>query len=78
MSVTNIVRMARDKKGLSQAGLAEAMGMTRQSLSNKSTRDSWTAVDLMKVAEITGGKLMIVYPDGQQLLFLPDDPMEEE
>ena len=74
MSVTHVVRMAKEKKGLSQTELAEALGITRQSLSNKTARDTWTASDLMKVADVTGGKLMIVYPDGQQLIFLPDDP----
>ena len=78
MSVSNIVRMAKEKKGLSQAELAEAMGMSRQSLANKTKRDFWTVADLIKVAEITGGKLTILYPDGQQLLFLPDELEAEE
>ena len=29
-------------------------------------------------AEITGGKLALIYPDGQQLLFLPEEKAEAE
>ncbi len=39
---------------------------------------TWTAVELVKIAQITGGKLMIVYPDGQQLIFLQGEPKTEE
>ena len=74
VSVSNVVRMAAMKKGMNQARLAEAWGASRQAINNKFSRDSWSAEDLMKVAEITGGKLAFIYPDGQQLLILPDEP----
>ena len=74
MSVSNTVRMAIAKLGLNQAGLAKTWGVTTQAINNKFYRDSWSAEDLMKVAEITGGKLAFIYPDGQQLLILPDEP----
>ena len=74
MSVSNTVRMAITGKGMSQATLAREWGLTTQAMNNKFYRDSWSAEDLIKVAEITGGKLALVYPDGQQLLFLAEDP----
>ena len=73
VSVSNIVRMAAMKNGMNQARLAEAWGASKQAINNKFARDSWSAEDLMKVAAITGGKLAFIYPDGQQLLILPDE-----
>ena len=76
MSVSDTVRMALAKKGMNQGELAEAWGSTRQGINNKFSRDSWSGDDLMKLARITGGKLALLYPDGQQLLFLPDEETE--
>ena len=78
MSVSDTVRMALAKKGMSQADLAESWGSTRQGINNKFNRDSWSGDDLVKLAGITGGKLALVYPDGQQLLFLPEEKAEAE
>ena len=77
MSVSETVRMAIAKKGMTQAELAEAWGSTRQGINNKFNRDSWSGDDLMKLARITGGKLALIYPDGQELLFLPDGEPEK-
>ena len=74
MALSDTVRMAMAKKGMSQKDLAEEWGSTRQAINNKFGRDSWSGDDLMKVARITGGKLAFVYPDGQQLLFLAVEP----
>ena len=65
-------------KGMTQAALAKSWGVSAQAINNKFYRDSWTAEDLMKVAEITGGKLAILYPDGQKILILPDEAGEAE
>ncbi len=78
MSVSDTVRMAMAKKGMNQADLAESWGSTRQGINNKFSRDSWSGDDLMKLAEITGAKLALVYPDGQQLYFLPDEVEKAE
>ena len=77
VSVSNIVRMAAAMKGMNQARLAEAWGASKQAINNKFSRDSWSAEDLMKVAAITGGKLAFIYPDGQQLLILPEEEKPE-
>ena len=73
MSIKNAVRMALSKKGLNQADMAKAWGISPQAVNNKFYRDSWSAADLMKVAEITGGRLEFVYPDGQTIFILPDE-----
>lgn len=74
MAGSKTVRMALTKKNMSQADLARAWGTSIQSMNNKFFRDTWSSDDLMKVAEFTGAKLAFVFPDGQQLIFLPDDP----
>lgn len=78
MSVSSAIRMAVAKKGMNQATLAKSWGVSAQAINNKFYRDSWSAEDLLKVADITGGKLMLVYPDGQQILIMPDEPEAPE
>ena len=78
MSVSNTVRMAAAKVGMNQAALAKAWGISAQAINNKFYRDSWSAEDLVKLAGITGGKLALIYPDGQQLLFLPEEKADAE
>ncbi len=73
MSVSETVRMALAKREMTQTDLAEQWGVTRQAINNKFIRGSFSAEDLMKVAELTAGRLALIYPDGQQLLFIPDE-----
>ena len=56
------------RAGVRPTDLANMFGCTRQNLNTKFTRGSWSDADLARVAEFTGGKLMFVYPDGQQIL----------
>ena len=72
--------MAAAKKNLNQTALAKAWGVTTAAISNKFYRDSFSAGDLLKVAEITGCRLAFVFPDGQQLFFEQEEkaaPAEE-
>jgi ribosome-binding protein aMBF1 (putative translation factor) len=78
MTVSDVVRMAIIKNGMSQADLAAAWGCSYQAINKKFIRDTWTGNDLVKLAGILGSKLALIYPDGQQLLFLPDEPKPEE
>ena len=54
----------REKK---QIDLAQHFGMTKQSMNNKMSRDSWSAEDLVRVAEFCGCKVAFVCPDGQHI-----------
>lgn len=54
--------------GKKQNELAEAFGMSKQTMSNKMARESWSAADLVKVAAFCGCKVGIILPDGQQLI----------
>lgn len=44
------------------------MGMSKSSLGNKIKRGSWTAADLISLAEMTGNKLAIVDEQGKRLI----------
>ena len=54
--------------GKKQNDLAAAFDMSKQTMSNKMARESWSASDLVKVAEVCGCKVAFVMPDGQQLV----------
>ena len=75
MTVSDSVRMALTKAGISQTKLAEIWGTSPQAIYNKLNLERWSAKDLARIAEITGGKLNFDYPDGQQI---PIDPPAKE
>ncbi len=68
MSVSTAVRMALAKGNKKQTELAEYLGIQRQPVNLKLAKERWTGAELARVAELTGGKLAFVYPDGQQIL----------
>ncbi len=63
--------------GNKQADLARCLGIAPQSVANKMSRDSWTAGDLVRVANLVGAKLEFVLPDGQQIIIASDTQPEE-
>ena len=63
---------------MTQGDLAEKWGSTRQAINNKFGRDSWSGDDLMKLAGIVGAKMALIFPDGQELLFVPDEKEKTE
>lgn len=67
MSANTAVSQALAKKGMRQVDLAKFWGVSKAAISNKFYRNSWSADDLIKAANILGCKLMFVYPDGQQI-----------
>lgn len=75
MSVSNKVKGLLALRGLKQIDLAAHFGMTKQTMSNKISRNSWYATDLIKVADFCGCKLAFILPDGQQII-IDDDSSE--
>lgn len=65
MSVSKSVKGLLALRGKRQIDLAEHFGMSKQTMSNKMARNSWSGADLAKVAEFVGCKLAFVLPDGQ-------------
>lgn len=78
MSITNKVKALlamQDKKNIE---LAKYLKITPQSLQNKFTRGSFSAEDLIKIAEFTKCKLTIEIDDQQKIIFDKEDIREEE
>ncbi len=77
MSVSDKVKGLLALSGKKQLDLAAHFGMSKQTMSNKMARDSWSAKDLAKVAEFAGCKVGFVLPDGQHIFLEPEDDTEE-
>ena len=57
-----------------QTDLAEVLGMSsKQAMSNKVRMNRWSADDLIKAAELCGGKVAIIMPDGQTIQLRNDE-----
>lgn len=76
MSVSDKVKGMLALTGKKQIELADAFGMSKQTMGNKIARDSWSASDLAKAAQFCGCYLAILMPDGQQIFI--DAEKEEE
>lgn len=75
-TVSQRVKQALVGCGKKQIELAEYFGISRQAMSNKFSRNSWSADELAKVANFVGGNLVIEMPDGQRIIV--DPPKIEE
>lgn len=62
--ITRTVKAAAARAGLNRAQIAQALGVgTAQAVSNKYTRGSFSAQDLIKIAAACGYKLAFVKGD---------------
>lgn len=74
MNVSDKVEAVLSLSGKKKIELAEALGLgSKQAMTNKISRDSWTATDLIKVADLAGCKLQFVFPDDQCIVLTMDD-----
>lgn len=78
MSVSDSVRVALQKAGISQTALAKLWGTSPQAIYNKMNLERWSAADLVRIAEISGGRLAFVYPDDQQILIDTEEKRKPE
>ena len=75
MTASEAIRMALTRSKMKQVELAKVLGIRPQPLNLKLKEGRWKWAELARVAEYTGGKLVILYPDGTQF---PIDAPEEE
>lgn len=54
MSASKKIKILLLETGMSQKELAEKLGMSPQSFSNRLSRDDWKESDLKKIAEASG------------------------
>lgn len=74
MSVTAKVKAILSICGKKQLDLMDVLEMSsKQSLSNKFTKERWSAEDLVKVAKLCDCKLAFVLPNGEQLSIEDDE-----
>ena len=77
MAISDKIKAVLALAGKRQQELAQIFGMTKQTMSNKFARDSWSGKDLAKVANFVGVQLAIIMPDGQIIaLECDEDPAE--
>jgi hypothetical protein len=68
MNISDCVNMALTKSKKRKSEMAEYWEVASPAVINmKFVRDSWSGQDLVKLAEFTGAKLMLVYPDGDSI-----------
>lgn len=78
MPTSDKVKAVLNLCGKKQIDLAAYFGMSKQTMSNKMARDSWSAADLAKVAAFVGGKVAFMLPDGQHIYLEKEDDEEKE
>ena len=76
MAVSDKVKAILTLNGRRQTELAAHFGITAQSMNNKMNRDSWSAKDLIRVADFVGGRVAVVLKDGQTI-FLDSEEKEQ-
>ena len=73
MAVTEKVKALLSMKGKKNIELAEYLGMTPQSLQNKMNRGSFSAEDLIKIADFAECSLMFEVNGNQKIMLDKDD-----
>jgi len=77
MSISAKVKALMYMKGKNHADMAGYLGIREQSFRNKLTRSSFSAPDLIRLAEGVGAQLQINL-DGKQLIVLDASDLPEE
>ena len=73
MSVSSKIKAVLSLSSKDHSGLASYLGISTQALSNKFYRDSFSAADLIKVAEYCGTALCFVSNDGNKVVIDSND-----
>lgn len=73
MPITDKVKAAMAVSGKENKDLAQYLGITKQALSNKFNRGSYSAEDLIKIADFTGATLNLEFGDRTKIAFSLDD-----
>ncbi len=60
-------------RGMKIQEVADKMGCSPQFISNRLYRDSFTAADLIKIAEVLDCTLSFTLPDGTEIRLTADD-----
>ncbi len=69
MPITDKVKAAMAVSGKENKDLAQYLGITKQALSNKFNRGSYSVEDLIKIADFTGATLNLEFEDRTKITF---------
>ena len=70
--ISEIVKASAGLAGADRKVLAGALGISSQAMSNKYTRDSFSAVDLVKIASACGYRLAFTDEAGKAVIMFPE------
>ena len=70
--ISDIVKASAGLAGADRKVLASALGISTQAMSNKYTRDSFSAVDLVKIASACGYRLAFTDEAGKAVIMFPE------
>lgn len=73
MSIANKIRALMALRGFNSRTLAGAMRCSPRYISNKMQRDTFTAADLVRIAEVLDCTLSFTLPDGGEIRLTADD-----
>lgn len=73
MAMSDKVKALMKLKGKDNASLAEYLSMSKQALSNKFYRDSFSGADLIKIADFLECNLAFVIDNSQKINFEMSD-----
>lgn len=73
MNITDKIKAVMAVKGKKNMDLAAYLGMTNQSLSNKFNRGSFSAEDLIKIADFVDATLNFEFEDKNKISFSIED-----
>lgn len=79
MPTSDKVKAVLNLCGKKQIDLAAYFGMSKQTMSNKMARDSWSAADFGESRQaFVGGKVAFMLPDGQHIYLEKEESEEKE
>lgn len=78
MSISTKIKALLSLCEKDHAGLAENFGISKQALSNKFYRGSFSAEDLIKAADFCGCTLTFTTPSGDTIKLEPTDIAKED
>lgn len=68
MDISSTVKALISLRGMKQGDLQETLNMSsKQAMSNKMAKNSWSAEDIANVATAAGCKLAFILPNGETL-----------
>ena len=75
MSISATINSLLSLRGKKKADLADLFGVSKQAISNKFSRETWTASDLIKIADFCGAGVAFI--SGDMVLPFEDEEAEK-